>query len=124
MCHVLLLLPILGLPLFFFLPWQEAWILYSIICLLSAALYWLIWRAQCQPVTTGIEGMMGGIGTVFRCSEGKPKVFYRGEIWEVICKESLSLGERIEIIGFEHTRLIVRRKIYQQQGCDTRNSAT
>ncbi len=88
-------------------------VLYSIICLLSAGFYWLIWRTMNQPATTGIEGMMGGIGTVIRCSEGKTKVFCRGEIWDAVSKEAMFLGERVEIVGFERMRLIVRRRAYQ-----------
>ena len=90
MCHILLLLPILALPLFLLLPWQEALVLYSIICLLSASFYWLIWRTMHRPAATGIEGMMGGIGTIFRCSEGQTKVLYRGEIWDAVCKDAIS----------------------------------
>ena len=92
MCHILLLLPIFALPLFWLLPWEEALVLYSIICLLSAGFYWLIWRTMHRPATTGIKGMMGGIGTVIRCSEDKTKVFCRGEIWDAVSKEAF-LGD-------------------------------
>lgn len=108
MCHIFLVLPILGLPLFFILPWGEALVLYAGICVLSAAFYWLIWRTMRRQAATGIEGMMGGIGTVFQCSEGKTKVFYRGEIWNAVSKEPMSLGERVEIIGFDRLKLVVR----------------
>jgi membrane protein implicated in regulation of membrane protease activity len=111
MCHILLLLPIFALPLFLLLPWQEALVLYSIICLLSAGFYWLIWRTMHRPATTGIEGMMGGIGTVIRCSEGKIKVFCRGEIWDAVSNEGTSLGERVEIVGFDRMKLVVRRRV-------------
>jgi len=60
MCHIFLVLPILGLPLFFILPWGEALPLYAGICLLSAAFYWLIWRTRRRHTATGIEGMIGG----------------------------------------------------------------
>jgi membrane protein implicated in regulation of membrane protease activity len=103
-------LPVHALPLFWFLPWEEALVLYSIICLLSAGFYWLIWWTMNRPATTGIEGMMGGIGTVIRCSEGKTKVFCRGEIWDAVSKEAMFFGERVEIVGFERMRLIVRRR--------------
>ncbi len=111
MCHILLLLPIFALPLFLFFPWEAALILYAGVCLLSAAFYWLIWRTMHQPSTTGIEGMMGAVGTVFRRSEEKTKVLYRGEIWEAVCKEAMSLGERVEIVGFDRMKLVVRRRV-------------
>lgn len=110
MCHLLLLLPVFGLSVFYLLPPGEASLVYSFIVLFSGVIYWLIWRGQCRPATTGIEGMMGGIGTVLRNERGRTKVFYRGELWEARCRESLALGERVEIVGFERMQLIVRRK--------------
>lgn len=110
MCHILLLLPILALPLFWLLPWGEASMLYAAVCVLSAAFYGLIWRTLHRPATTGIEGMIGGVGTVFQCGDGKTKVSYRGEIWDAVCNEAMSLGERVEIVGFDRMKLIVRRK--------------
>ena len=110
MCHILLLLPIFALPLFLLFPWKEALLPYAAVCFLSAAFYWLIWRTMRRPATTGLEGMMGGTGTVIRCSEGQTKVFCRGEIWDAVCNEGMSLGERVEIIGFERMKLVVRRR--------------
>ena len=85
-------------------------IVYSAICLLSATFYWLLWGAMRRPATTGIEGMIGGTGTIFRCGDGKVKVFYRGEIWDAVCTDAMSLGERVEIVGFERMKIVVRRK--------------
>lgn len=44
MYHIILVLPIFALPLFWYLPWQEALIFYGGVCFLSTALYWLMWR--------------------------------------------------------------------------------
>lgn len=111
MCHILLVLPVFALPLFWFLPWEEASIVYVGVCVFSAAFYWLIWQTMHRPAATGIEGMIGGIGTIFRCGQGQTKVLYRGEIWDAVCKDSASLGERVEIIGFDRMKLIVRRRV-------------
>jgi len=110
MCHLLLFLPVFALPLFLFLPLEQASVLYAGIWLLSVAFYWLIWRTMRRPITTGIEGMMGGIGTVFQCGEGMTKVFYRGEIWDAVFKEAAFSGERVEIVGLDRMKIIVRRK--------------
>lgn len=109
MCHIILLLPIFALPLFLFLPWELALIAYIAVSAVSAALYWLIWRAMRQPAKTGIEGMMGGTGTVFQASEGRTKVFYQGEIWDAVSEDRVSLGERVKIIRLDHMELVVRR---------------
>lgn len=110
MCHILLLLPILALAVFLILPWQEAMVIYAGVCLFSAAFYWMTWRTMHRQARTGVEGMMGGIGAVFRAGDGKTKVFYRGEIWDAVCDEMMSRGERVEIIGVERMTLVVRRR--------------
>lgn len=110
MCHIFLLLPILALPVFLILPWQEAMVVYAGVCLFSAAFYWMTWRTIHRQARTGVEGMMGGIGTVFRSSDGKTKVFYHGEIWDAVGDETMSLGGQVEIIGVERMTLVVRRR--------------
>ena len=109
MCHILLLLPIFALPLFLFLPREVALAVYVAVSMISAALYWLVWRTMRRPAATGIEGMMGGIGTVFQASEGRTKVFYQGEIWDAVSEDPVSLGERVEIVRLDHMELVVRR---------------
>ena len=110
MCHILLLLPLLALPVFVLLPWQEAWLVYLGVTVLAGVLYRLMWRDIRRPPSTGIEGMMGGIGTVFQLDRGKAKVFYHGEIWNAVSKEPITTGEEVEIVGVDEMKLLVRRK--------------
>jgi inner membrane protein len=110
MCHIFLVLPIIALPVFWFLPWQQAVLLYAAVCLVSGGFYWLMWGTMSRPAATGIEGMIGGIGTVFRYAEGKTKVFYRGEIWDAVSKDRMSPDERVEIIGVDRMKLVVRHR--------------
>ncbi len=111
MCHIVLLLPIITLPLFWLFPWEDAVFFYVVICFLSALFYWLLWQDMRRPAITGIEGMMGGAGTVFRCGNDKTKVYYRGEIWDAIGVDAMCPGEQVEIIGFERMKIVVRRKL-------------
>ena len=110
MCHLILLVPVFGLSFFYFLPLGEASLMYAVVLVPCALLYWLIWRSQCRPVTTGIEGMIGEVGRVFQRSESGAKVFYRGEIWEAICEENLSVGEPVVIVGLARMKLVVRHQ--------------
>lgn len=71
-------------------------------------MYWLMWKDFWKPVTTGIEGMIGGKAEVIQNGNGTVKVFFRGEIWDAISKEDLSVGQRVEITGVERMRLVVR----------------
>lgn len=61
---------------------------------------------------TGVEGMIGGKAEVIQNGNGILKVFFRGEVWDAISSENLSVGERVEITGahrLERMRLLVRR---------------
>jgi membrane-bound ClpP family serine protease len=43
-----------------------------------------------KPVTTGVEGMDGGVGKVIQDGPKSAKVFYKGEIWEAMCAKGSS----------------------------------
>lgn len=111
MCHILLVLPFISLIVFWFLPFDQALMLYASIMLVCAVLYWLIWKAIRRPVTTGVEGMIGGIGKVIQTGKGSAKVFYKGEIWDAISREQLPVGQSVEITGLQRMKLIVRKHL-------------
>jgi membrane protein implicated in regulation of membrane protease activity len=109
MCHIVLVVPLAALALFAFLPVSQALVLYLPVLLLCAIVYWVVWKDSRRPVACGIEGMVGGMAQVMENGAGRIKVFYRGEIWDALCTEPLSTGEKVEITGMEQMKLIVRR---------------
>lgn len=111
MCHLLLVMPFVSLVVFLFLPFEEALGIYLMILAVCAVLYWLIWKAIRRPVTTGVEGMIGGTGKVLENGSKTAKVFYKGEIWDAVCSEQLSVGDSVEIAGLERMKLIVRKAV-------------
>ena len=111
MCHLLLVLPLVSLILFPLLPIEVAATLYSFILLFCAILYWLIWRDMHRPPTTGVEGMIGAVGQVIHNGKRTHKVFVKGEIWDAICEEALSVGESVEVIGLKRMELAVRKRL-------------
>ncbi len=110
MCHILLLLPFIGVILFFIMPFGQALALYSFILFISSIIIWLIWKDMRMPVSTGIEGMTGGVGKVIQNGTKTAKIFYKGEIWEAICAEEISVGELVEVPGLERMKVIVRKR--------------
>lgn len=111
MCHILFVLPFIGLVLFWLLPLEQAIFFYSLILVVCAALYWLMWKDFWRPVVTGVEGMIGGKAEVIQNGNGMLKVYFRGEIWDAISSENFSVGEKVEIAGahrLERMRLLVR----------------
>lgn len=110
MCHILFVLPFVSLILFLFLPFEQAAIRYAFILLICVIFYWVIWKDMRRPAATGIEGMIGGIAQVIRDGKGTGKVFFKGEIWDAICTQDLSVGESVEITGLERMKLLVRKR--------------
>jgi len=110
MCHILFLIPFFAPILFFFLPFGQALALYSFILLLCSILFWLLWKDMRRPMTTGIEGMIGGVGKVMRNGTGTAKVLYRGEIWDAICADEVSVGEFVGVTGVKGMKLTVRKR--------------
>jgi len=114
MCHILLLMPFVSLVVFWLLPFEQALAIYLIILAVCSVLYWLIWKAFRRPVATGIEGMIGGIGKVIQIGEKSAKIFYKGEIWNAMCADPLSVGDSVEIARLERMTLIVRKVVKGQ----------
>lgn len=114
MCHLLLVMPFVSLVVFWILPFEQALAIYLIILGACAVLYWLIWKAFRRPVATGIEGMIGGVGEVLESGEKSVKIFFKGEIWNAVSGERLSVGDSVEITRLERMTLIVRKVIRGQ----------
>lgn len=110
MCHFLFLLPFVALGVFFFLPPGQATIVSLPIFLLLLWLSWVTWRDVKRPVTTGIEGMIGGKAQAVDRTKDRVKVLLRGELWDAVCSEDLSVGETVRVTGLDRMKLIVRKE--------------
>jgi membrane-bound ClpP family serine protease len=96
MSFVLLLL---GLSLLRVLSLKEALPLDIVIVVFWGFILRLVWKDKRRKVTTGIEGMIGSEAKVIERNNVTLKVFFRGEIWDAVSSEDLSVGERVEILG-------------------------
>jgi membrane-bound serine protease (ClpP class) len=108
MRRLFLVLPLLALAVFIFLPFGQASVLYFPMLVVYAIFFSVAWRDRRRPLTLGVEGMMGGIAQVMENEAGQVKVFYRGEIWDALCAEPVSRGEKVKITGMEQMKLIVK----------------
>lgn len=59
---------------------------------------------------TGIEGMMGGEAQVVTRTSDGAKVLLRGELWDTMCSDGLSVGETVQVTGLEGMKLVVARR--------------
>jgi membrane protein implicated in regulation of membrane protease activity len=110
MCHILLFLPVVALGLVFFLPPSQAAFLSVPVFLILLWLSWLTWRDMRRRVTTGLEGMIGGKAQVVSKTEAGTKVLLKGELWDVLSGDQLSVGEAVRVTGLERMKLVVRKE--------------
>lgn len=109
MCHLILLLPVLALPLFWLMPLTIAVPVYVIVLVVSAWVYLLALRAMHQPVRTGVEELLHAPGKVTGKDKGVFQVRVHSEIWTAESADDLSPGDRIEVVSVKNMRLKVRR---------------
>jgi inner membrane protein len=110
MCHLVLALPFLALPVFWLFPEGEAVVLYVLALGLTGAVYWLAMRAMHAPVVVGIETLLHAVGTVRAADGRKASVWVRSELWSAEPQEGVvAVGDVVEVVGFEGLRLIVKK---------------
>lgn len=109
MCHILFLLPFAALLLFFLLPPVQATFISVPLFLVFLWLAWVTWKDFQRPVSTGIEGMIGGEAQVVTRTSDGAKVLLRGELWDAVCGDDLSVGETVRVTGFDRMKLLVRK---------------
>jgi membrane protein implicated in regulation of membrane protease activity len=102
-----MLMPLLALLLFVFLPWQAALALYVPIALVSLAISRQVMRAQSGRPASGAEAMRGDWAVVTRAGEGEAEVHYRGETWHAVSSTPLQPGEQVVIEAVEGLTLRV-----------------
>ncbi|MFZ0930761.1 MAG: NfeD family protein [Syntrophobacteraceae bacterium] len=107
MWHLLLILPLLGLALFGFLPWQTALPLYLIILAASLGMYWKIILAQRQRPLVGKSAMVGDQAIVVRLEGNYVVVNYEGELWRAVSSQPLHHGQQVIIENVEGLALRV-----------------
>lgn len=94
-CHFLLLLPVLGLGLFFVLPWPIALVLYLPILGGSLRLYAKAWEAMHWPVAIGPEALISAEGEAL----GLDTARVLSETWHVQSSIPLHPGMRVRVVA-------------------------
>lgn len=109
MCHLILLLPVLALPVFWFVPLSIAVLVYGAVLIVSGWVYVLALRAMHRPVQTGVEALSQHTGEVIGQEDGMFQVRLGSEIWSAESKDRLRPGDPIEVVSVEGLRLKIRR---------------
>ena len=99
-CHILLAMPLLGLGLFFILPFYLALALYALLVVASLLLYYKIIESIHAPAMTGSDALVGQVVT----TNANGSVQWRGEWWTA---EPRLSNQRVRIVRLRGMRLEV-----------------
>ena len=115
MCHLILLLPVLGLPLFWVLPLGYALPINIALWLISAFLYRLIRKAMMKPVQDGFQSLIGTEAEVVSKQTPGHSAPYlvrsqgAGELWSAYSTDVLDIGEQVKIVAVRGIGVVVER---------------
>lgn len=108
-----MLLPVIGLPIFWVLPFAEALSTYLFLVFLFAGMMWLMHRTMKYPPLTGAEPLLGKTAEVVsKTSLGYvPPYMIRilGELWSADSEDSLQLGDTVMIVSVQGNSVLVKR---------------
>ena len=110
MMIVIMALPLLGLGLFYLLPFQLALSIYLCLLFLSGLMYYGMFTVmgKKRKVRTGFDEMIGGEAVVLEDVSPEGKVQIDDELWTARAQGGpLLKGEKVRICGHEGLTLIV-----------------
>ena len=119
MCHLILFLPVVALPVFWLMPLNMALPVYLIVVASAGLLYWLIARSMGRQPETGSESMVGATAEVVsRLSPGNNAQFlvrHGGELWTAVSADAVKPGEMVSVAAVDGIRLVVQKNGGQGQ---------
>lgn len=110
MCHLILLLPVLALSVFWIWPLSVAGPVYVVITALSLWMYVYIWRAMQRPIMAGAEELLHSTGEVVEVRGNVLRVRVHSENWNAESQDTLGFGDHVKVIGINGLVLYVKRQ--------------
>ncbi len=109
MCHLVLFMPVLALPIFWLLPVAPAVLLYLVILVLSGWLYYVMFKIMLKPRQTGAETLIDRCGKVIDIDGGFSHVRIGNEVWKAESRDTLHDHDTVKVIGRDGLTLRVSR---------------
>ncbi|OGO40546.1 MAG: hypothetical protein A2147_02640 [Chloroflexi bacterium RBG_16_57_8] len=120
MCHLILLLPVLSLPLFWVLPLGYALPVNVAVALISAFAYWVVMKAMRLPARDGFHSLVGSEAEVLkelpRDHAARYLVRTHGELWSAYARDAFQRGDRVKITGVRGIGVVVERAAGRSPG--------
>jgi membrane-bound ClpP family serine protease len=110
MCHLILLLPLIGLAVFWIAPLSIAIPIYVVVLLASGFWYYSIMKSMRRPVVTGREGLIGQRVEIIDMSGRTGHVRTHGEIWRAVSDDIFHGGDKAIILDIEDLTLRIARE--------------
>ncbi|MDT8403197.1 NfeD family protein [Sulfuriflexus sp.] len=107
-CHLILLMPLLAIPLFWLWPVSTAVPVYSAVLILSGWVYLLVFRAMKRSVKTGSEEILQSVGEVIEVENNIASVQVHSEIWQAESSDKLQKGDLVKVVGIKGLTLKVK----------------
>lgn len=120
MCHLILFMPLIALPIFWFMPPNLAIPIYAVIVVISGLTYRVIRKSMKERPKTGAESLIGAEAEVIsRLKPGDHAQYLvrsQGELWSARSPNVLHPGETVNIGAVDGITLIVKRiRPYQKR---------
>ena len=110
MCHLVLLLPVLALPVFWLWPLSIAIPVYGLAVALSLAVYVLAMKTMRLPRLNGTDAIVGRVGRVVATGRRGVTVQLGGEYWGADVEGTeLKVGDEALVTGIDRLRLKAER---------------
>ncbi len=111
---ILLLLPLIGIVVFFLLPLPVAVPVYLAMLVISGLLYWALVRAMRKRPKYGIESLIGAEARVVSRQgphdEAQYLVRVRGELWNANSADTLNPDDMVKVLSVSGLTLTVTKK--------------
>ena len=108
MCHLILLLPIVALPVCWLWPPVYALSVYLVILGFSVWVYYYAARVMRRRVVIGPEMLLHDQAEVVSADADGLRIRLHGELWRAESPESLRHGDRVEVVGITGVTLRVK----------------
>jgi len=113
MCHLALLMPVLGISLFWLMPLGLDIPSYAVLLAVSGLVYWTMIEAMKKRRDT-FHGLVGTEAEVADRSELASSTQYLvrayGELWTARSTEILQMKERVRVMALNGVTLVVERR--------------
>ncbi|MBI4303239.1 MAG: NfeD family protein [Chloroflexi bacterium] len=112
MCHLIFLVPLVGVPLFWLLPLGYALPINILLWIVFGLLGYKAVRAMMRPAKDGFKSLIGAEATVVAAeSQGYGQYLVKAghELWTARSAECLQPGEKVRVAYLDGIKLVVRR---------------